>query len=359
MPARSPATPSRMPPTSRPAPSMMLLTSSRTSPMMWPTSPQTLPRRADTTSRVELSACATKPMTPPSSSLTFTLTLASFMSASPAARRISTTNSLMLVRRFLVKLSTASSSVLRPSKRPFSPSMSVDSLYFATNAYVRRKFRGGSETPPGETRVCGRCGKSLGAALDEIARRETERREEGPHGLQHDHGNVLGHVEERRDEELQVAALQLAARQQLGEEFEHLGDRPAKRLGDLREDLLDPLGDGLHEGDDGAEDRLDERNDREDLRLLGGGALLLDGLLEPLNDLNVVGEEVADERPDRVQHDADAAPRVVEEPLHPPDDATDQREDVVEKQDDEAVDAVEEVLDLCPDGGEGLVDVLE
>mmetsp|Transcript_12971 Transcript_12971/g.43626 ORF Transcript_12971/g.43626 Transcript_12971/m.43626 type:complete len:259 (+) Transcript_12971:437-1213(+) len=134
MPARSPATPSRMPPTSRPAPSMMLLTSSRTSPMMWPTSPQTLPRRADTTSRVELSACATKPMTPPSSSLTFTLTLASFMSASPAARRISTTNSLMLVRRFLVKLSTASSSVLRPSKRPFSPSMSVDSLYFATNA---------------------------------------------------------------------------------------------------------------------------------------------------------------------------------------------------------------------------------
>mmetsp|Transcript_12972 Transcript_12972/g.43629 ORF Transcript_12972/g.43629 Transcript_12972/m.43629 type:complete len:291 (+) Transcript_12972:247-1119(+) len=96
------------------------------------------------------------------------------------------------------------------------------------------------------------CDKRLGAALDEIARRETERREEGPHGLQHDHGNVLGHVEERRDEELQVAALQLAARQQLGEEFEHLGDRPAKRLGDLREDLLDPLGDGLHEGDDGA-----------------------------------------------------------------------------------------------------------
>ena len=32
------------------------------------TSPQTLPRRADTTSRVELSACATKPMTPPSGS---------------------------------------------------------------------------------------------------------------------------------------------------------------------------------------------------------------------------------------------------------------------------------------------------
>ena len=107
------------------------------------------------------------------------------------------------------------------------------------------------------------------------------------------------------------------------------------------------------------EDRLDERNDREGLRLLGGGALLLDGLLEPLNDLNVVGEEVADERPGRVQHDADAAPRVVEEPLDPPDDATDQREDVVEKQDDEAVDAVEEVLDLRPDGGEGLVDVLE
>mmetsp|Transcript_789 Transcript_789/g.2519 ORF Transcript_789/g.2519 Transcript_789/m.2519 type:complete len:261 (-) Transcript_789:1860-2642(-) len=136
MPARSPATPSRMPPTRRPAPSRMLLTSSRTSPMMWPTSPQTLPRRADTTSRVELSACATKPMTPPSSSLTFTLTLASLMSSSPAARRISTTKSLLLVRRFLVKLSTPSSSVLRPSKRPFSPSTprQVDSLYFATNA---------------------------------------------------------------------------------------------------------------------------------------------------------------------------------------------------------------------------------